>query len=189
MKRIVGHTMSALLLLWSAASWADDYTDTVAKFKNGDPSGSFFADAYGYAVFPTIGKGGLVIGGAHGDGRVYKQGEYVGDTSMTAVSVGLLAGGEAYSQIIFFQNQAAFDKFTQGNFEFGADVKATAIKSTAGMSAGTTGASAGASGAGHEAQTTRKYQDGMAIFTITKGGAMGEASVGGEKFKYKPKSS
>jgi lipid-binding SYLF domain-containing protein len=189
MKRTLSHIMSVLLMLWGAASWADEYTDTVAQFKSADESSSFVENSYGYAVFPSIGKGGFMVGGAHGDGRVYKQGEYVGDTSLTQVSVGLLAGGQAYSQIIFFKDQAAFDQFTKGNFEFGADVKATAIKSSAGMSAGTTGAHAGASGAGQKTQTARKYHNGMAIFAIVKGGAMGEAAVGGEKYSYKPKGS
>jgi uncharacterized membrane protein len=91
-----------------------------------------FDNSYGYAVFPTIGKGGLGVGAAHGKGRVYAQGKYVGDTSMTQVSFGLQAGGQAYSQIIFFEDKRAFDEFTSGNFEFGAGVSAVAI--TAGAS-------------------------------------------------------
>jgi lipid-binding SYLF domain-containing protein len=87
--------------------------------------------SYGYAVFPTIGKGGAVIGAAHGSGRVYVKGEYVGDTSMTQLSVGPQLGGQAYSQIIFFENKRAFEEFTSGNFEFGAQASAVAITAAA----------------------------------------------------------
>src|SRR5579872_5901833 len=80
-----------------------DYTRTIAVFKHAGASEAFFKSSYGYAVFPTIGKGGFVVGGAHGKGRVYKHGRYLGDTTMTQVSVGFQAGGQAYSEIIFFQ--------------------------------------------------------------------------------------
>ena len=91
-------------------------------FKSAGESASFFNNSYGYAVFPSVGKGGLVVGGAHGTGRVYAQGKHIGDTSMTQVSVGLQAGGEAFRQIIFFENNGALDQCTIEDFEFGADV-------------------------------------------------------------------
>ena len=116
---------------------ADEYSDTISVFKNVGESASFFNNSYGYAVFPSIGKGGLMVGAAHGDGRVYEQAKYVGDTSMTQVSVGFQAGGEAFRQIIFFENKGALDQFTSGNFEFGADVNAVAIRSGVSGSAGT----------------------------------------------------
>jgi lipid-binding SYLF domain-containing protein len=187
MKRGLAYLAGLLLLLCSATSWSDEYSDTVALFKNAGASSSFFGTSYGYAVFPTIGKGGLGIGGAHGNGRVFKQGTYVGDTSVTQVSVGLQAGGQAYSQIIFFQDQRAFDEFTNGNFEFGADASAVAITAAAGASASTSGSSAGASGGKKDATTAGKYHKGMAVFTIVKGGAMYQATLGGQKYKYKPK--
>jgi len=110
-----------LLLAFSfAPAWADDYADTIKIFKNAGESGTFFAKSYGYAVFPTIGKGGIGIGGGYGKGRVYTGGNYVGDTSMTQVTIGFQLGGQAYSQIIFFEDKRAFDEFTGGNFEFGA---------------------------------------------------------------------
>jgi len=174
-------------VLGASSARADEYSDTIAVFKNAGESGEFFHKCYGYAVFPTIGKGGLGIGAAHGDGHVYESGKYVGDTSMTQVSVGLQAGGQAFSQIIFFENKAAFDQFTAGNFEFGAGVSAVAIKSGASGSVGTTGATASASSGGGKsgAGTTANYRKGMAVFTIAKGGLMYEASVGGQKFSYK----
>ena len=166
----------------------DRYSETVDLFKNAGRSASFFKSSYGYAVFPTIGKGGFVVGAAHGDGRVYEQGKYVGDTSVTQVSVGFQAGGQAYSQIVFFQDKRAFDEFTKGNFEFDAGVSAVAITAAASGSAGTTGASAGASGGKKDASTTAPgYYKGLAVFTIVKGGAMYEASVAGQKFSYEPR--
>jgi lipid-binding SYLF domain-containing protein len=117
---------------------------------------------------------------------LYERGKHVGDTSMTQVSIGAQAGGQAYSQIIFFEDQRALREFTSGNFEFGADVGAVAITAAASARTGTTGAGAGASGGKKDAATRGKYHKGMAVFTIVKGGAMYEASVGGQKFKYKP---
>jgi lipid-binding SYLF domain-containing protein len=187
--RTLGYVASAVLLLWGAASWADDYADTVALFKNAGASSAFFKTAYGYAVFPTIGSGALVVGGAHGDGRVYVQGAYVGDVSMTQVSVGFQAGGKAYSQIIFFEDKRAFDEFTSGNFQFDANASAVVITAAAGAGTGTTGSSSGASGGMHDAVTAGKYYRGMAVFTIVKGGAMASAAIGGQKFKFTPKSS
>ena len=189
MKRILlMMTAGAVVLMSGAIAFADSYEDTIKLFKNAGQSATFFDNSYGYAVFPTIGKGGLVIGGAHGNGRVYEQGKYVGDTSMTQVSVGLQAGGQAYSQIVFFEDERAFKEFTQGNFEFGADVSAVAITAAASAGAGTTGTAAGASGGKKDATTAGKYHKGMAVFTIVKGGAMYQASVGGQKFSYKPRS-
>jgi lipid-binding SYLF domain-containing protein len=90
-------------------SWAGEYEDTLKVFKNAGESGDFFSKSYGWAIFPTIGKGGFGIGGAHGTGRVYAKGKYVGDTSMTQVTIGFQLGGQAYSQIIFFQDKRAYD--------------------------------------------------------------------------------
>jgi lipid-binding SYLF domain-containing protein len=185
-KRILRLMLITVSILAGSAAVADDYSDTIALFKNAGESAAFFND-YGYAVFPTIGKGGLVVGGAHGKGRVYEHGKYVGDTSMTQLSVGLQAGGQAYSMIIFFQDERAFKEFTRENFEFGADVSAVAITAAASGQLGTTGASAGASGGKKDATTAGKYYKGVAVFTIAKGGAMVQAAVAGQKFTYKPK--
>jgi lipid-binding SYLF domain-containing protein len=187
MRHRLATLLGANLLLWSSALWADSYTDTINLFKNAGQSATFFQNSYGYAVFPTIGKGGLVVGAAHGKGRVYKHGDYVGDTSMTQLSVGAQAGGQAYSQMIFFENERAFDEFTKGNFEFGADVNAVAITAAAGGSAGTTGVAGGASGGKKDAKTAGSYHKGLAVFTVVKGGAMYQATVAGQKFSYSPK--
>jgi lipid-binding SYLF domain-containing protein len=166
---------------------ADDYDDTIKVFRNAGQSAKFFDSSHGYAVFPTIGKGGIGIGGAHGSGRVYEKGVHVGDTSMTQITIGLQLGGQAYSQIIFFQDKRAFDEFTSGNFEFGAQASAVAITAGAQAQAGTSGTGAGASGTQSSASTKGGYQKGMAVFTVAKGGLMYEASIGGQKFSYKKK--
>src|SRR5512134_11958 len=151
-----------LLAFPFAPAMADDYADTIKVFRNAGQSAKFFGSSYGYAVFPTIGKGGVGIGGAHGSGRVYQKGAYVGDTSMTQITVGLQLGGQAFSQIIFFEDKRAFDEFTGGNFEFGAQASAVAITAGAQAQAGTTGTGAGASGGQHDATTVGGYQKGMA---------------------------
>lgn len=176
-----------LLALFFTSAWADKYDDTIKVFKGAGESSTFFNNSYGYAIFPTIAKAGIIIGGAHGKGRVYTQGKYVGDTSMTQLTVGYQLGGEAYSQIIFFEDERAFKEFASGNFEFGAQASVVAI--TAGASAGANtagGTRAGASGGKHDATTAGGYHKGMAVFTIAKGGLMYEASIGGQKFEYTP---
>lgn len=185
-------TLWLMLLPLGAIGAADvpaeaKYADTLEVFRNAGESGRFFDNSYGYAVFPTIGKAGLGIGGAYGKGRVYAGGKYVGDTSVTQLSLGFQAGGQAYSQIIFFRDKRAFDEFTSGNFEFGAQASAVAITAGASASATTTGSSAGASGGQHDATTVGQYYRGMAVFTVAKGGLMYEASIGGQKFTYTPR--
>jgi lipid-binding SYLF domain-containing protein len=178
------------LVMPFAGAWADEYSDTIKVFRDAGESGTFFAKSYGYAVFPTIGKGGIGIGGAYGKGRVYTKGNYVGDTSVTQLSVGFQLGGQAYSQIVFFEDKRAFDEFTSGNFEFGAQASAVAITAGASAAATTEGSSAGASGGKHDATTTTAgtgFHKGMAVFTVAKGGLMYEASIGGQKFSYTSK--
>jgi lipid-binding SYLF domain-containing protein len=186
MKRSLGILAGAVLLMFAATGWADDFSETIQLFKEAGASRAFFDKSYGYAVFPGIGKGGFIVGGAHGNGRVYRKGVHVGDVSMTQVNIGFQIGGQGFRQIIFFEDQRAFDEFTNGSFEFGADATAVAITAAAGASAGTTGASAGASEGQKEATTAGKYYRGMATFVIVKGGAMAGVSVGGQKFNYKP---
>jgi lipid-binding SYLF domain-containing protein len=139
----------------------------IERFKARDPSlDRFFKDAFGYAVFPSIGKGGFWIGGAYGDGEVYQQGKPIGVTSITQVTVGPQIGGQAYSEIIFFGDQQALDNFKAGNFTFNAQVSAVAA---------TAGAARNAS-----------YSSGVAVFTLAQGGLMAEATIGGQKFSFTP---
>jgi len=184
---IRGLLILTLMAFPLAQALADDYADTINVFRKAGQSAKYFGSSYGYAVFPTIGKGGIGIGGAHGSGRVYAKGAHVGDTSMTQVTIGMQFGGQAYSQIIFFQDKRAFDAFTSGNFEFGAQASAVAITAGASAQAGTGGAGAGASGTKSSATVAGGYQGGMAVFTVAKGGLMYEASIGGQKFSYKPR--
>ena len=144
-----------------------DVAKTIAAFKTKDPGlKRFFDSAAGYAVFPTVGKGGIGIGGAYGEGKVYRGGKYIGETSLSQVTIGFQLGGQAYSEVIFFGTKAALNDFTAGNFEFSAQVSAVAV---------TAGASADAD-----------YDGGIAVFTMAKGGLMYEASVGGQKFSFTP---
>lgn len=190
MQRIFKATvLLSFLALMGQGAWAQDsYGNAINAFKEAGDSSGFFDSAYGYAIFPTIGKGGIGIGGAHGKGRVYVGGRHVGNTSMTQITMGFQLGGQAFSQIIFFEDQRAFTEFSTGNFEFSA--QATAVAITAGVSAEANtggGLAAGASGGQNNATTSHGgFRKGMAIFTIAKGGLMYEAAVGGQKFDYTP---
>lgn len=189
MRKYLPHVLAFFLLVFSfTPAWADKYDDTIRIFKDAGESGQFFDNSYGYALLPTIGKGGIIIGGAHGKGRVYVRGMDVGDTSMTQLSVGFQLGGEAYSQIIFFEDERAFKEFASGNFEFGANASVVAITAGASATASTAGGTqAAASGGKHDATTRGGYHKGMAVFTVAKGGLMYEASIGGQKFEYSPR--
>jgi lipid-binding SYLF domain-containing protein len=139
----------------------------VAMFRQGDPTISkFFDGAFGYAVFPEIAKGAAGIGAANGSGTVYRAGQVVGFTEMTQVTVGAQIGGQSYRMIIFFQDAAAFSRFTSGNLEFSANASAVIVKS---------GAAA-----------ANDYRDGLAVFVQPIAGAMAEASIGGQRFTYRP---
>lgn len=187
MNRLALLTLTTLVWLGAnVPAQADEFDSTIELFENAGESGEFFDKSYAYAVFPTVGKGGLVVGGAHGVGRVYERGRYVGDVTLTQVSVGFQAGGQAYSQIVFMQDLRAFKEFTSGEFGFGAGVSAVAITAGANAMASTSGSSASVSGGKKDAKTTGDFYKGMAVFTIAKGGLMYEASVGGQKFNYKP---
>ena len=182
-------TVLVILFLFSSVCSAEDkFQKTINIFSSSKATKPFFANAYGYAVFPTIGKGGIGLGGAHGKGRVYRTGVYTGDATMSQLTIGLQAGGQAFRQIIFFQDKRAYEEFINGDFQFGAQATAVAITAGASAQAGTTGKGAGASGGNTNAGSqVAKYSKGMAIFTLAKGGLMYEASVGGQKFKFKPR--
>ena len=190
MRRVVvaAFVLAGTALAVQAAREVKDYSATIAEFKKISVVAPFFESAHAYAVFPTVGKGGLGIGGSHGKGQVYQGGKVIGFTSTSDVSVGLQAGGQAYSQIIFFQDAAALQKFTGGNFEFAASASAIAVQATAGASAGTegVGASASSSKTADKAAAGAEYQNGMAVFTMAKGGLMYAATIAGQKYTYKP---
>jgi lipid-binding SYLF domain-containing protein len=162
---------------------ADDYQATISQFKKPDQTTTFFNDAYGYAIFPTIGKGGFGIGGAYGEGQVFRGGKSTGLVKMGQVTIGFQIGGQAFSQIIFFQDKRAYDVFTSGSFEFGAQASAVALIYGASAQAGSTGTGA----AMGETQARAHYVSGFSVFTLAKGGLMYEASIGGQKFSFTPK--
>ena len=143
---------------------SDKTIKALNNFKKISSLKPYFKKARGYAVFPNIGKGGFGIGGARGKGEVFEKGNVIGSTVLTQVSIGFQLGGQAFSQIIFFKDKKSLDRFTEGNFEFGASASAALI---------TEGANASAD-----------YSDGVAVLTFSKGGLMYEASIGGQKFSY-----
>jgi len=152
------------------------------KFKGLGNVPNLLAETYGFAVLPTIGKGGIGIGGAGGTGCVFAGDKHTGNISMGQVTIGFQLGGQAYSQLILFQNADTYNEFIEGNFEFGAD--ATAVALTYGAQAGAT--TKGASASAGDTKGAGEWKRGMAVYTIAGGGLMYEASIGGQKFKYKP---
>jgi hypothetical protein len=173
----MGGKTSALGMLLIVAlvtgAWADDAAGvreahaTIAVFKKTDPGLSrFFDGAAGYVVFPTVTKGAIGIGGAGGSGIAFEKGHAIGKASLTQVTLGLQLGGQAYSEIIFFESAAALTDFKKGSLALAAQVSAVA-------------AAAGAA-------ANANYQNGVAVFTSGKGGLMFEASVGGQKFGFEP---
>jgi len=144
-----------------------DARNTLVRFVDRDPSLQEWIDhAHGYAVFPSVGKAGFGIGGSYGTGIVFERGEPIGRTSSTQGTIGLQIGVQNFSQVIFFQDDAALRTFQRGNFEFSA--QATAVVATAGAGA------------------TTSYERGVAVFIMARGGLMAEATVGGQKFDYEP---
>jgi lipid-binding SYLF domain-containing protein len=179
--------LSLVLLFATAAQAEEDYSSVIKRFKDSPVTEPFFKDAYGYAVYPKVGKGGVGIGGAYGSGQVYHAGKMTGNSKMFKVSWGLQMGGQAFSQIVFFQDKRAFDEFTRGSFEFDATASAVAITAGAQAQAGTKGTTAGASaGPNTGKQLGASYVKGYAVFTHVLGGLMYEAAIAGQKFNYKP---
>ena len=173
------------VLLLSPVLKADSYAGTLDVFESAPALKPFFENAYGYAVFPTVGRGGLIVGGSFGKGRVYQGGKAIGNVSMTKISIGFQAGGQAFSEIVFLQDKRAFDEFISGRFEFDATASAIVIIAGAQAQAGTGGASASAgTGLGTSKQVEYGYNKGMAVFVHPLGGLMYEASVGGQKFSF-----
>lgn len=139
----------------------------IRAFKNADPTmDEFFDGSYGYAVFPSVGKGGAGVGGAYGRGIAYEQGRPVGYCDLSQGTLGFQLGGQTYREVIFFENEEAFLRFRRGNFALSA--QASAVAATSGAAA------------------TADYEQGVAVFTLPHGGLMFEASVGGQKFSYEP---
>jgi len=171
----------AALLLWVGCGSTQPGTDSekdafnketeaaIVRLKGKDPGIKkwFSEKSHGYVVFPGVGKGGLIIGGAHGRGQVYEKGKHIGYAELTQGTIGAQAGGQSYIEVIFFKDQTALNAFKEGNWEMGAQVSAVAVRSGA--------------------SSTADYTKGICVFTMASGGLMAEATVGGQKFKYVPK--
>lgn len=178
MKALIKPALALLLAVMAntTLAWEPDNNDklelsaqkAILEAKEKDSSlSAWFDSAAAYAVFPRVGKAGIGVGGARGKGIVIQGDSTIGNVTLTQLTVGLQLGGQVYSEFIFFKDQVALDDFKRGNFELGAQVSAVAVNQ---------GASADAD-----------YSKGVAVFTIAEGGLMYEASVGGQKFKYKDK--
>jgi len=126
---------------------------------------SLFDNSYGYVIFPNVGKGAIGIGGAAGNGAVFQKGTLIGMADMHQVSVGFQWGGQAYREVIFFEHEADLNRFKENKIEFAGQASAVAV---------TKGAAANV-----------KYKEGVMIFSQEKAGLMYEASVGGQKFKFR----
>jgi lipid-binding SYLF domain-containing protein len=171
----------------TSAAQVEDYSSTINVFRDSPAVEKFFENAYGYAVFPTIGKAGFVVGGSYGKGQVYRGGKVTGTASVVEGSIGFQLGGKAFSEIIFFQDKEAYDRFTSGNFEFGAEAQVMVITAGAQAQVGSQGGTAGATaGPKTGVQAETEYHRGMATFVHSKGGLMYEFSVSGQKFSFKP---
>jgi lipid-binding SYLF domain-containing protein len=176
MRQLLNSIIGLLLLMnfpaAALAGWdpskANEAQEAITAFKAADPDlETFFEKAHGYAVFPSVGKAGMGIGGAYGKGIVYEQGAAIGNTTLKQLSMGFEFGGESYREIIFFEDQQTLDDFKKGNYELGAQASAVALKKGASKNA--------------------DFDKGVAVFTQTKGGLMFDVSVGGQKFTFEPK--
>ncbi|MCS5582730.1 MAG: hypothetical protein NZ777_04395 [Pseudomonadales bacterium] len=176
-----------LLITFHPFSFADSYDGTLDVFESSPDLKPYFDNAYGYAVFPKVGRGGIVVGGSYGNGQVYENGQVAGHVSLTKLSIGFQLGAQAFSEIIFLQDKRAFDEFISNGFEFDASASAVVVVLGAQAQAGTAGSSSSAAlGSVSTNQAEYGYNKGMAVFLHSLGGLMYEASIGGQKFKYKP---
>ncbi len=152
-----------------------DALDVLQKIEAVDP---YFEDCYGAVLFPTVGKGGIGVGAAFGKGYVFRKGVMAGQSTLTQLSLGFQWGGKAYSQIIFFENHEAYERFTHGNFEFGSKASAVTVGGDASVLESTAGV------ATPETQSRAEYHNGVAVFVVSKGGLMYDAGLVGQKFSY-----
>lgn len=162
--------MSVLFFLSTAQTakelkiFKDAENAKTSLLKNDNGLERFFENSAGYVIFPNVGKGGFIIGGASGTGVVYQDGDVVGMADLKKLSIGLQAGGQAIIEIIFFETDTDLDRFKEDDFQFSAEASAVAVKSGIAFNA--------------------KYKDGVAVFALPKAGLMADASVGGQKFEY-----
>ena len=173
---------------FALAGETDDFYEYDSRlYRESDAVKKFFENSYGYAVFPTIGKTRLCVGGSYGTGRVYRNGKITGKVSVIEGSIGFQFGGKAFSEIIFFEDERAYDEFISRRLKFDATVQAVTITARAEAQAGTAGSSAGVSaGPKTGVQAETRYYKGMAVFSYSKGGLMYEVSIGRQQFEFSP---
>jgi len=177
----------AIFGLMIQAASADNFEGTIGVFESNVTVAPFFEKSYGYVIFPNIGKGGIGIGGAYGKGQVYRNGRVTGTVSLSKLTIGFQLGGQVFSEVIFLEDERAYNEFTLGTYEFDATASAVAITAGAQAQFGTTGTSANASaGPATAVQVETGYTKGMAVFTHAIGGLMYEAAIGGQKFSFTP---
>jgi lipid-binding SYLF domain-containing protein len=175
------------ILAGAGLAAADEYADAIRRFESSPEVQTFFKNCYAFALFPTVGKAAVVVGGAFGEGKVFRQGKVTGKAQLMHASFGLQLGGKAFSEIVFLQDKRAYDAFTGGEFEFDASMSATAVTAGVEAKAGTGGKTAGATaGPNTSVQAKTEYRNGMAAFVHQKGGLMAGMSVGGQKFRFEP---
>jgi len=178
-----------VITLISLPSVAADKNEVAIQAFRDAGAGSYIDASYGYAVFPSIGKAGLFVGGAHGKGTVYREGNVIGKSTMTQVSLGIQFGGQVYKQIVFFEDARSMREFTSGDFEFSGQAAAVALNSGASAEISTGGGGrvsvTAANGESTEVDSAG-FVDGMAVFTLSQGGFMVEVSIGGQRFSYEP---
>jgi lipid-binding SYLF domain-containing protein len=180
--------LAFIMPLAADAQQVKDYSNTIHEFKSSPQLQWFFENAYGYAVFPVVGKAALIFGGAYGEGQVYRGGRVTGTTNLFHGSIGLQWGGQAFSEIIFFRDQWAYEVFTRGQYEFDAQASAVVVTAGAQAKASTIGSSASATAGPQSGVQSQSYyaSNGMATFVYPKGGLMAELSIGGQKFNFTP---
>lgn len=170
MKKLILFAIASVMCATSFSQNAKlqaDASEAQSAFINTDPMmKSLFASSYAFVIFPSVGKGGIGIGGAVGNGVVYEGGRIIGSAKLKQLTVGLQLGAQKYREVIFFENSAALGRFKQNGFEFSAQASAVAVTKGASMNA--------------------KYREGVMVFTQEKAGLMYEASIGGQKFSFTP---
>ena len=185
LKKIFYGVLASSFFIGSA--YADNFDGTMDLFESSPVLQPYFDNSFGYAVFPKVGKGGLFFGASHGKGQVYRLGKLVGKVELNEFTVGLQFGGQTFSEIIFFQDERAFDEFARGGFELDASVSAAAVNLGLQAQLGTGGTSASTGkGASSTKQADNGYNKGFAIFVHPRGGLMFELSLGGQGFIYEP---
>jgi lipid-binding SYLF domain-containing protein len=189
MFRFKAGLFAALLLSVAGGASAqriEDFSSTIEAFRSVERVQPYFESSYGYAIWDRIARGGLGIGAATGRGQVYVNGQITGFSRLIDVTIGFQAGGQAYSQVIFFEDRAAYDRFTQGTFEFDAQASAVAVTAGARASTGTQSNQASASAGSPATGAVSGYYNGLQVFTMTVAGLMYQATIGGQRYNFRP---